>query len=101
MGIGTLLYYILRIVKPYRWLLVVTLVLTLLGSLLAQVNAIVLDRAVDAINVLDQQPTLMWPSALRVLIIVSAVLLGKELLAAVVNFFRPATKENCRCLLGM
>ena len=63
MGIGTLLYYILRIVKPYRWLLVVTLVLTLLGSLLAQVNAIVLDRAVDAINVLDQQPTLMWPSA--------------------------------------
>ena len=100
MGIGTLLYYILRIVKPYRWLLVVTLVLTLLGSLLAQVNAIVLDRAVDAINVLDQQPTLMWPSALRVLIIVSAVLLGKELLAAVVNFFRRYYGERMRILVS-
>ena len=100
MGIGTLLYYILRIVKPYRWLLVVTLVLTLVGSLLAQVNAIVLDRAVDAINVLDQQPTLMWPSALRVLIIVSAVLLGKELLAAVVNFFRRYYGERMRILVS-
>ena len=100
MGIGTLLYYILRIVKPYRWLLIVTLVLTLVGSLLAQVNAIVLDRAVDAINVIDQQPTLMWPSALRVLIIVSAVLLGKELLAAVVNFFRRYYGERMRILVS-
>ena len=100
MGIGTLLYYILRIVKPYRGLLVVTLVLTLVGSLLAQVNAIVLDRAVDAINVIDQQPTLMWPSALRVLIIVSAVLLGKELLAAVVNFFRRYYGERMRILVS-
>ena len=100
MGIGTLLYHILRIVKPYRWLLVVTLVLTLVGSLLAQVNAIVLDRAVDAINIIDQQPTLMWPSALRVLIIVSAVLLGKELLAAVVNFFRRYYGERMRILVS-
>ena len=100
MGIGTLLYYILRIVKPYRWLLVVTLVLTLLGSLLAQVNAIVLDRAVDAINIIDQQPTLMWSSALRVLIIVSAVLLGKEVLATVVNFFRRYYGERMRILVS-
>jgi ABC-type multidrug transport system fused ATPase/permease subunit len=100
MSIGTLLYYILRIVKPYRWLLVVTLVLTLLGSLLAQVNAIVLDRAVDAINIIDQQPTLMWPSALRVLIIVSAVLLGKEILATVVNFFRRYYGERMRILVS-
>ena len=100
MGIGKLLYYILRIVKPYRWLLVVTLVLTLVGSLLAQVNAIVLDRAVDAINIIDQQPTLMWSSALRVLIIVSAVLLGKEVLATVVNFFRRYYGERMRILVS-
>ena len=100
MGIGTLLYYILRIVKPYRWLLVVTLVLTLVGSLLAQVNAIVLDRAVDAINIIDQQPTLMWPSALRVLLIVSAVLLGKEILATVVNFYRRYYGERMRILVS-
>ena len=100
MNIGTLLYYILRIVKPYRWLLVVTLVLTLVGSLLAQVNAIVLDRAVDAINILDQQPTLLWSSALRVLLIVSAVLLGKEVLATVVNFFRRYYGERMRILVS-
>ena len=100
MGIGKLLYYILRIVKPYRWLLVVTLVLTLVGSLLAQVNAIVLDRAVDAINIIDQQPTLMWPSALRVLLIISAVLLGKEILATVVNFYRRYYGERMRILVS-
>ena len=34
-------------VHPYRWLVIVTLILTLIGSLMAQVNAIVLDRTVD------------------------------------------------------
>jgi ABC-type multidrug transport system fused ATPase/permease subunit len=88
------------IVKPYRWLVGITLTLTLVGSLLAQVNAIVLDRAVDAINILHQQPNLMWSSALRVLIIVSAVLLGKEVLAAVVNFFRRYYGERMRILVS-
>ena len=32
-------------VKPYRWLVVLTLLLTLVGSLMAQVNAVVLDRS--------------------------------------------------------
>ena len=85
---------------PYRWLVTVTLILTLIGSLLAQVNAIVLDRAVDAINVLDQQPTLSWPSALRILTIISAILLGKELLAAVINFFRRYYGERMRILVS-
>ena len=100
MGIGNLLIHVLRIVQPYRWLLVVTLVLTLVGSLLAQVNAIVLDRAVDAINVLDQQPSLEWTNAMRVLLIVSAVLLGKEVLATIVNFFRRYYGERMRILVS-
>jgi ABC-type multidrug transport system fused ATPase/permease subunit len=37
-------------VKPHRFLLVATLSLTLLGSLLAQVNAVVLDRTVIIIS---------------------------------------------------
>ncbi|MBE6288935.1 MAG: hypothetical protein E7100_01645 [Bacteroidaceae bacterium] len=56
MGLWKLLNRILRYVMPYRWLVVATLLLTLLGSILAQVNALVLDRAVDAINVVNQQP---------------------------------------------
>jgi ABC-type multidrug transport system fused ATPase/permease subunit len=100
MGIWMLLRHIMRYVRPYRWLVVVTLVLTLVTSLLAQVNAIVLDRAVDAINILNQQPTLSWTNAMRVLTVVSAVLLGKEVLAAVVNFFRRYYGERMRILVS-
>jgi len=100
MGIGELLKHILRYVKPYRWLVIVTLLLTLIGSLLAQVNAIVLDRAVDAINILDQQPTLSWSNATNILTVISAVLLGKEVLAALVNFFRRYYGERMRILVS-
>ena len=100
MSIWTLLSHIFRYVKPYRWLVIVTLALTLVGSLLAQVNAIVLDRAVDTINVLDQQPTVLWSSVLRILTIISAVLLGKELLAAAVNFFRRYYGERMRIFVS-
>ena len=100
MSIGKLIYYILRIVKPYHWLVAITLALTFIGSLLAQVNAIVLDRAVDAINILDQQPKLVWASAVSVIAVVSGVLLGKELLAAVVNFFRRYYGERMRILVS-
>lgn len=54
MTIWSLLRNILPYVLPYRWLVAVTLVLTLIGSLMAQVNAVVLDRAVDSINALEQ-----------------------------------------------
>ena len=100
MSIGCLLRHIMRYVKPYRWLVIITLTLTLIGSLLAQVNAIVLDRAVDAINILDQQPTLPWDSAMGLLLLISSVLLGKELLATVVNFFRRYYGERMRILVS-
>lgn len=41
-------------VRPYRLLVVATLVLTLIGSLTAQVNALTLKYAVDSINLLIQ-----------------------------------------------
>jgi ABC-type multidrug transport system fused ATPase/permease subunit len=87
-------------VRPYRWLVIITLVLTLISSLLAQVNAVVLDRSVDAINILDQQASPAWSSIVSILIIVSAVLLGKEVLAAVVNFFRRYYGERMRILVN-
>lgn len=100
MGLWKLLNRILRYVMPYRWLVGATLLLTLLGSILAQVNAVVLDRAVDAIYVVNQQPQLSWKSASRILLVISAVLLGKELLAAVVNFFRRYYGERMRILVS-
>ena len=52
MTLAQLFRRIVPYVKPFRLLLVATLSLTLVGSLLAQVNAVVLDRTVDAINAL-------------------------------------------------
>ena len=56
-------------VYPYRWLVIVTLILTLIGSLMAQVNAIVLDRTVDAINALVNPEGFAWSKAARILTI--------------------------------
>ena len=79
MNIWDLLRNIMPFVLPYRWLVAVTLVLTLVGSLMAQVNAVVLDRAVDAINALIQTPGgFQWSGAVRILTVISVVLLGKE-----------------------
>ncbi|MCR4602649.1 MAG: ABC transporter, partial [Prevotella sp.] len=88
MNIWGLLRHLWPYVRPYRWLVAVTLVLTLLSSLMAQVNAVVLDRAVDAINALIQQPAFSWGQATRILMAISAILLGKEMLSAVVTFFQ-------------
>ena len=50
MGILSMLRNIIPYILPHRWLIVITLLLTLVTSLLAQVNAIVLDRTVVIIS---------------------------------------------------
>ena len=114
MNIWGLLRNLLPFVLPYRWLIAVTLVLTLVGSLMAQVNAVVLDRAVDAINALIQTPGGLtpdpspmgegshfdWSAAVRILTIISVVLLGKEVVGAVVTFFQRYYGERMRILVS-
>ena len=97
MGIGGLLRRLLPFVLPYRWLLVVTLLLTFAGSLMAQVNAVVLDRAVDAINeLLHLEGGFQWSAAARILITISIILLGKEVLAAFITFGQRIFGEKIR-----
>ncbi len=72
-------------VRPYKWLVVATLLLTLIGSFIAQINAIVLDRTVDAINGLIVPEGFEWSKAANILTIISIVLLGKEVLAAIIR----------------
>lgn len=97
MGIGGLLRKLLPFVLPYKWLLAMTLVLTFVGSLMAQVNAVVLDRAVDAINaLLHLEGGFQWGAAARILLVISAVLLGKEVLAALVTFGQRIFGEKIR-----
>lgn len=101
MTIWGLLRNMIPFVLPYRWLIVVTLVLTLIGSLMAQVNAVVLDRAVDAINALIQQPDgFSWGSAVRILTVITIILLGKEVVGAIVTFFQRYYGERMRILVS-
>ena len=97
MGIGGLLKGLLPYVTPYRWLLVATLALTFVGSLMAQVNAVVLDRAVDRINaLLHLEGGFQWADAARILITISVILLGKEVLAALITFGQRIFGEKIR-----
>ena len=101
MTIWSLLKNILPYVLPYRKLVVITLVLTFIGSLMAQVNAVVLDRSVDAINALVQSPDgFRWSRAISILTAISAVLLGKEVIGAVVTFFQRYYGERLRILVS-
>ena len=96
MNVIGLLKKLLPYVLPYKWLLIVTLVLTFVGSLMAQVNAVVLDRTVDAINDLLHQDSFAWSTATKLLLVVSAILLGKELLSALFTFGQRFFGEKIR-----
>ena len=85
--------------RPYRWLVVITLILTLVGSLMAQVNAIVLDRTVDAINALIGT-SFTWAQAARIMTIISIVLLGKEILSALITFAQNYYGERMRIFVS-
>ena len=101
MTIWGLLKAVLPYVLPYKWLITITLTLTLVGSLMAQVNAVVLDRAVDSINNLIQTPDgFSWGNAARLLTIISIILLGKEVIGAIVTFFQRYYGERMRILVS-
>lgn len=87
-------------VRPYRWLVVLTLIMTFVGSLTAQVNAVVLDRTVDAINALLHADNFMWDKAVRILVVITVVLLSKEVLAAVITFAQRYYGERMRILVS-
>ena len=66
---------------------------------MAQVNAIVLDRTVDAINALIGTD-FSWSKAVRIMTIISIVLLGKEVLSALVTFAQNYYGERMRIFVS-
>lgn len=88
-------------VKPYKWLVLLTLILTLIGSLMAQVNAVVLDWSVDSINDLLIRGGHWGAEAIRIVTIIAAVLLGKEILSALVTFAQNFFGEKMRIYVSM
>ncbi|AGP48893.1 ABC transporter [Psychrobacter sp. G] len=85
--------------KPYRLLIIATLILTVLGSFTAQVNAFVLRYAVDT---LTEIATLAdpWEAGVRMLTIISAVLLTKEILSIFISFGQRFFGEKIRINLS-
>ncbi|PKH64778.1 ABC transporter [Psychrobacter sp. 4Dc] len=85
--------------KPYRLLIIATLALTALGSFTAQVNAFVLRYAVDT---LTEVATLAepWEAGVRMLTIISAVLLTKEILSIFISFGQRFFGEKIRINLS-
>ena len=100
MDLITLTKKIRPYVRPYRWMVVATLVLTLAGSFIAQVNAIVLDRTVDAINALVVPEGFDWGEAAHILTVITFVLLGKEVVAAVIRYAQNYYGERMRVLVS-
>ena len=100
---GALLWSILKklavFAAPYKALILLTLVLTVLGSFTAQVNAFVLRYTVDT---LTDIATLAdpWAAGVRMLSIISAVLLIKEVLSIFISFGQRYFGERIRINLS-
>ena len=87
-------------VKPYKWLVFITLILTLIGSLMAQVNAIVLDWTVDEVNGLITAGEKWGQRAAHIVILISSVLLGKEILSALITYAQNYYGERMRIFVS-
>ncbi len=99
MSLTSLFKNIAVFVRPYHWLVVLTLALTLVGSLTAQVNAWVLRYAVDEIAaLLDAHKGLQ--EGLTVLVTISAILIGKELVNAVLQYGQKWYGEKLRIFVS-
>ena len=82
-------------IKPYRLMIYGTLFLTFLGALAAQVNPLVLKYTVDEVSKLTHLENPM-DAGVHILVIISAILLGKELLNIFINFGQKFYGEKIR-----
>lgn len=86
-------------VRPYRHLVILALALTLVGSLTAQVNAWVLRYTVDAINGLLRAHKGLGDGR-DLLVTVTAVLVGKEVINVALQFGRKYYGEKLRIYIS-
>lgn len=88
-----------RFVHPYRLLVLATLLLTLVGAFTAQVNAWILRYAVDSISTILNHGEGV-SAGYTVLIVITCVLLGKEVINTVVQFGQKYYGERLRILVS-
>lgn len=99
MNLWQLFHKVKPFVLPYKWLVAVTLLLTLIGALTAQVNALTLQYAVDQINAVvesGQGLSAGW----HILVTISVILLSKEVINIFIQFGQKFFGERLRILIS-
>jgi len=99
MNLWQLFHKVKPFVLPYKWLVAVTLLLTLIGALSAQVNALTLQYAVDQINAVvesGQGLSAGW----HILVTISVILLSKEVINIFIQFGQKFFGERLRILIS-
>ncbi|MQZ56335.1 ABC transporter ATP-binding protein [Acinetobacter junii] len=86
-------------VKPYRLLVIITLILTLIGALTAQVNALTLQYAVDQINRLVEAGDGL-AQGWHILVTISVILLSKEIISTLIQFGQKLFGERLRIMVS-
>ncbi|MDI6622227.1 ABC transporter ATP-binding protein [Acinetobacter junii] len=86
-------------VKPYRLLVLITLILTLIGALTAQVNALTLQYAVDQINRLVEAGDGL-AQGWHILVTISVILLSKEIISTLIQFGQKLFGERLRIMIS-
>lgn len=99
MTIAQLFKKVVPFTKPYKNLIFYTLVLTLVGSFAAQINAFILKYTVDTISDLLVAKTPLR-QGLYLLGVISAVLLTKEIVYSVVQFGQKFYGEKLRIMIA-
>src|SRR5690606_11125034 len=86
-------------VKAYKWLVIATLVLTVIGSFVAQVNAHILRFTVDEVNILVTEGKTLSDGK-HLLILITVILLSKELIYAQIQFGQKFFGEKLRIYIS-
>lgn len=99
MTISSLYEKVNPFVRPYRKLVLATLLLTFLGSFAAQVNALILKYTVDSISdlMVAGEPL---SKGFHVLVIISSILIAKELIHSAVQFGQKFYGEKLRIFVS-
>ena len=99
MNIWQIIRRLVPFVRPYKWLVAASLALTFVGALAAQVNPIVLRYTVDTVERLLREHQAAQDST-SLLLFITAILFGKELVNIAVKYGQSMVGENLRVRLN-
>lgn len=99
MNIWQIIWRLVAFVRPYKGLVIASLLLTLLGAVAAQVNPLVLRYTVDTVERLLNEGVAVRAST-SLLVFISAILFVKELFSIAVKYGQSRVGENLRVNLS-